>query len=225
MFDDAWSQVISWDHALLRKINGEWTAPWADQWFSLSADFGLLFWPFALLLALLLIFGRFRERLFLLLLTACLLIGDAGLNSTIKREVNRPRPYQALDNVRHVKQGRPFEVRVELSRAAPVERGRSMTSGHVCNNVAVGVLLTVIYWPWGLLIWPWVLSMSYARIYTGDHFPTDVIASWALALTYASLICCAAQWLWRRCGPRFMPQTHAAHPSLFPAFTRKAGRN
>jgi undecaprenyl-diphosphatase len=212
------SQVILWDHALLRKINVDWAHPWADQFFSFMADFGLLFWPLVLVIAAMAIFGRFRERLFIGLLALVLMIGDAGLNSSIKKAVNRPRPYQAMEDIRHVKRDGWWKVRVDMSQPGPVEKGRSMTSGHVCNNVAVGILITLIYAPWGWIIWPWVIAMSYSRVYTADHFPTDVIASWALAFAYTLLICCALQWVWRKYGNSVMPKTFAQHPDLFPAF-------
>ncbi|GAB4243630.1 MAG: hypothetical protein OHK005_08090 [Candidatus Methylacidiphilales bacterium] len=218
-------EVLRWDEWLLRKINGEWISPWADQWFSFSADFGLLVWPFALGLLALLIFGGFRERVFLVLLAAVLLIGDAGLNSWIKRTVNRPRPIQALENVRYVKQNGLFNVAVTLSRPepGPVVRGRSMTSGHVCNNVAVAMIVTALYAPWGWWIWLWTLSMSYGRIYTGAHYPTDVVASWFLALAYTGAILWGAEWMWQRWGPRWLPTIYEKNSSLFPKFLPSAG--
>ncbi len=217
--------VVEADGWLLRKINGEWISPWADQWFSFSADFGLLVWPFAIGLVALLVFGGFRERVFLVLLAAVLLIGDAGLNSSIKRMVNRPRPVQALEDVRYVKQDGIFNVVVTLSRPepGPVVRGRSMTSGHVCNNVAVAIIVTALYAPWGWLIWPWTLSMTYGRVYTGAHYPTDVVASWALAFIYTLAILWVAQYFWHRWGSRWMPNTFRNHPTLYPAFSTGEG--
>lgn len=209
MFD----QLYSWDQHVLRKINTEWSHPFLDAFLSFIADFNLLKWPLLLGLLALLIFGKFRERVFLGLMALCLVLGDAGINSALKREINRPRPHQAEANIRRiVRDGLGY--RVEMSDPGPVKRGRSFTSGHVCNNVAMALLLTLLYRPWGLLAWIWVLLIGYSRIYTADHYPLDVIGSILVALAYTSAILYSARAAWAWGGPRWLPGLHKKYPDL-----------
>jgi len=204
------------DLTLFRHINGLWTHPLADHFFSFISNFGLLKLPLAAFVIGLLLWGGYRERLLLVLLALCLLIGDAGFDWAIKISANRPRPFQALENVRHV---RPegWGYRVEMTSYEPWKTGHSMPSGHTCNNVALAFLLTRLYGrraaPWA---WLWAALMAYSRIYTGDHYPSDILVSVLLATAYTAGICCAADKLWQKWGGRLAPGLYARHSTLFP---------
>jgi undecaprenyl-diphosphatase len=206
-------QLYSWDQQVLRKINTEWSHPFLDAFLSFIADFNLLKWPLLIGFLALLIFGKFRERAFLGLLAFCLVLGDGGFNAALKRETNRPRPHQSEENIRRiVRDGLGY--RVETSDPGPVQQGRSFPSGHVCNNVAAALLLTLFYRPWGMLAWLWVLLIGYSRIYTGDHYPSDVAGSLLFALAYTSAILFAARAAWAWGGPRWAPGLHKKYPDL-----------
>lgn len=207
--------LLAWDLALLRLINSTWTHPALDHTFSLIAHVSTWVGPLVALGVLLLVFGRFKERVFVLSFLLCLVIGDAGFNWAIKRTANRPRPHESHENVRRVRAEGAFGHRIEWSVPLYPKGGRSMTSGHVCNNMAAAILLYLLYRPWGALAFLWALAVGYARVYTGDHYPTDVVASYFVATTYTALICCAAAWLWQNYGPRFAPQLYAQHPRLY----------
>jgi undecaprenyl-diphosphatase len=204
------------DLAVLRLINSAWTHPALDYFFGWIAHFSALVGPLIALGVLLMVLGRFKERVFVVSLLLCLVIGDAGINWAIKRAVNRPRPYQSHEQVRRVIGQGWFGHRIEWSQPETPKRGRSMTSGHVCNNTAAALLIFLLYRPWGAwcLIWP--LIVGYGRIYTGDHYPSDVVVSYFVATAYTALICCAAAWLWQKYGPRFAPHVYARHPRLYP---------
>ena len=208
--------LLQIDIALLRLINGKWIHPALDQGLSLLTDVDSLWWLIVAIVLALLIWGGFKGRTFLALLVLCLLIGDAGINWAIKRMVNRPRPHQALEDVRRVKRENLTTYRVEWSKPGPVQRGRSMTSGHTCNNVALALLITLVYGRWGMLAWIWAVTIAYSRIYTGDHYPSDILVSFLVASTYTGLICCAACWVWHKGAPRLLPQIYARHPRLLP---------
>jgi undecaprenyl-diphosphatase len=214
-------QVDSLDQAFTRWVNVDHAHGWLDYGTAFMADFGLTLWPLLLGLLLLLIFGKFRERLFLVLFALCIALGDPVIANTIKKTVNRPRPCQALHDIRHVKRD-GWGVRTEWTDPAPPDGGRSLPSSHVCNNVALALLLTLLYPPWGALAWIWALLMGFSRIYTGDHYLSDVLASALLASAYTLLICCAAGWVWRRYGSRFMPDTFRQHPNLYPGWPSRS---
>jgi undecaprenyl-diphosphatase len=207
--------LLAIDISLLRLINGTWIHPVLDHLFAFIAHASVLVAPLVLLGLALLIFGRFKERVFVLSLLLCLVIGDAGINWTIKRTANRPRPHQALEDVRRVRGTGFLDHTISWSVPNTPERGRSMPSGHMCNNTAAAVLLFLLYRPWGALAFGWAAMVGYSRIYTGDHYPSDILVSVVVAGAYTALICCAAARLWHNYGPRFAPQLYALHPRLY----------
>jgi len=159
-----------------------------------------------------LIFGGFRGRQFLVLMAACLIIGDGIIGWDFKIEVNRPRPNETVPHLRVV------TVR-EVTESVPrpyVAKGRSFTSGHAVNNVALAMVGGAIFGRWALWLWPWAALVSYSRIYCGSHYPSDILGSWIVALFYSYFILKTAEWLWRKVAPRRFPRLHAAHPVLFP---------
>jgi hypothetical protein len=62
---------------------------------------------------------------------------------------------------------------------------------------------------WGSSIrWPWyfVALAALGRVYTGDHYPTDVLASIPLSMGYTWLIAQFLDLAWKRkIGPKFFP--------------------
>lgn len=207
--------ILAADLALLRLINTAWTHPALDYFFGIVAHFGALMGPMIALGLGLLIFGRFKERVLVLTFLLCLGIGDAGINWAIKRVVNRPRPHESHENVRRVKANDFSHISVTWSQPTPPRKGRSMTSGHVCNNTALALLIILLYRPWGWCALLWPVIIGYGRVYTGDHYPSDVVVSWLVASAYTVLICCAAARLWQNYGPRCVPQIYARHPRLY----------
>jgi len=119
-------QVYSFDLELFRLINGKWTSGFLDHAMAYVGDFDFWKIPLLVVVLLLLIFGGFRERLFLVLTALALLIGDRGVVQGVRALVERPRPYQALENVRYVDLSG-----VEIRSQVPYTGGHSIPSGHV----------------------------------------------------------------------------------------------
>ena len=205
----------AWFHALdlqlLYLINQTWSGPWLDPLMARVSDFDSFRWPLVAGGILTLIFGGFRGRLFLIMMAACLIIGDAGIDWGFKVGVNRPRPNETEPNLRvvslrHISESIP---------QAHVAHGRSFTSGHACNNVALAMVGWAIFGRWALLLWPWAVLVSYSRIYCASHYPSDIFGSWLVALFYSYFILKAAEWLWQKYGLRKCPQLYEKHPVLF----------
>ena len=57
-------------------------------------------------------------------------------------------------------------------------RNYSFFSGHSAVSFAISSYLVLMLkerFPWILLLWLWAILFSYSRIYTGAHYPLDVI--------------------------------------------------
>lgn len=94
----------------------------------------------------------------------------SGTSHAIKNIVQRPRP----DLV--------FAV-------PPYETTWSFPSGHSMNAVLVaGVLALLVRKPWAYcLAGAFALVIGATRVYLGHHWPTDVLAGWALGIAYLPL--------------------------------------
>lgn len=201
--------MYSLDLHLFRLINSEWTSPFLDRFMALMSDFN--FWKIPLLLATIClgIFGKFKERIFLFLVIFTLIFGDGVIVNDSKNIINRPRPWQALNDVRYVdRRG------VEIRNALPWQKGHSTPSGHTCNNTAVAILVTLFYGTAGIPFWILTALVAYSRIYTGSHYPSDVLVSIPFSILYTSLIFYTARWIWKKYAPKIFPSLYKNHPTL-----------
>ncbi len=134
MFFPAWFHAL--DLHLLYLINQAWSGPWLDPLMARVSDFDSFRYPLGAAVGLALIFGGFRGRLFLVMMAACLIIGDGIIDWDFKIEVNRPRPNETEPHLRVVSMR-------DVTESIPqkdVAKGRSFTSGHACNNVALAMV-------------------------------------------------------------------------------------
>ena len=204
------------DLYLLHLINQTWSRPWLDPIMARVSDFSTpAKCALAVAVVVALTFGGFRGRLLVVMMAACLIIGDGGIDWGFKRLVNRPRPNETEPHIRvlsvhEVTESTPHHVTI----------GRSFTSGHACNNVALAMVGCAIFGWSGAWLWAWAALVSYSRIYVGAHYPSDIFGSWLVALIYAFFIIKAAEWLWQKVAPEKWPKLYATHPSLFPAWGR-----
>jgi undecaprenyl-diphosphatase len=214
------------DQKLLFLINRQWTGPVLDRFMALFSSFDAWVPPLILLLVLVLWRGGFRARAFVL--TAALIVGinDGLLSRTLKRLVDRPRPHQTVNDVRLVELakarprllalGKPMKIKFSQATEADVD-GRSFPSSHTMNTISIALVCACFYRRWGWLAFIPALLVGYSRIYTGSHFPSDVITSTFLGLGSTFVLLCALEWLWRKNGARLLPGIAARHPSLFAA--------
>jgi undecaprenyl-diphosphatase len=220
-------------------INREWTSPCADRLLAFVADFGA--WaPWLLLLVVLgLVFGNFRFRAAMLAAGLAVGLSDGVGVNLLKHAVGRPRPSQVEPGVRIVRLGkapaglpriagvvseppvtfpngteRP-EVPGMLTGEMPAT-GRSFPSGHAANNMAVATVLLLFFPGRGWLYLPVALLIAYSRIYTGSHWPLDVVAGMLLGIAGGWIATRLLQILWRRLGPNLLPRLAEAHPELIP---------
>ena len=214
------------DQQLLFLINREWTsAPLdlfmaaiscLDAWMPIIVASGLA----------MAIWGNFRLRAFLAAALIVVGINDGLISHSLKRLVDRPRPHQSHNDVRQVDLAKATPralalfkpVKVKLSRTTLHDvDGRSFPSSHTMNTISAALVAVCFFGrraSWAMLL---AALIAYSRIYTGAHWPTDVVTSVFLGLGTTLLWLMLLEWLWRRHAGQLLPRLHSQHPSLLAA--------
>lgn len=153
------------DHVLFQQVaDRHWPA--ADRVLprlSRSANHGLLWFGAA---AGMWALGSPRGRRAAARGMASLALASATVNTLGKRSVRRPRP--VLDSV---------PVMRQLARQ-PITT--SFPSGHSASAAAFAVGAALESRRWGAVLAPVAASVAFSRIYTGVHYPSDVLVGAAL---------------------------------------------
>ncbi|MGB7061632.1 MAG: phosphatase PAP2 family protein [Candidatus Zixiibacteriota bacterium] len=129
--------------------------------------------PIALLAIALLVFGRKRGRIAVLLLILGITLSDQVCNNLLKPLVGRVRPCHVLDNV---------HLLINCTHSF------SFPSSHA-TNIFTGMIIFSFVYPRlriGLLII--AALVAYSRVYVGVHYPFDIVAGTALGVACAITI-------------------------------------
>ena len=233
------------DQRLFLELNRHRTHPALDWVMALASNVD--FWaPWLVLLVLLVAWlGGTRGRLAL----ACVGLTLAATEVTVgplKRVFHRPRPDQVLAGVRKVDLdrharprllalGKPLEVRFSPAPAPPgappaaaptavnARANRSFPSGHVTDNFAVATVLTLLFRRRGWWYLPVAALVGVSRVYTGAHWPSDVLLSALLGAGWALCLAAILELAWAQAGPRWVPTVWRAWPRLFGGGRAEAG--
>jgi undecaprenyl-diphosphatase len=213
------------DRTLFFLINSKWTSPALDRFMAIVTDFNVWLFPTLILLVLVWSKGGFRARAFIIIATLVVAVNDGIIARTLKRITDRPRPHQILNDARQIELargrigllvlGKP--LRIKSSRAAQGRiDGRSFPSSHTMNAFSVATVCAIFYRRRGWLAFLPALLVGYSRIYTGSHWPSDVLISIVLALGTTFLLVALCQALWPPLARRLAPGLLAQQPALIP---------
>jgi undecaprenyl-diphosphatase len=214
------------DQKLLFLINREWTSPALDYFMALLSSFDAWTPPLILLLIFVVWRGGFRARAFILCALLIVGINDGLIARTLKQLVDRPRPHQTIDGVRQVDLAKATPrllalakpLRIKFSEATDKDvEGRSFPSSHTSNTMCVALVTACFYRRRGWLAFIPALLVAWSRIYTGSHWPSDVVTSIFLGLGISLLVLSSLAGLWKKWGARLLPAIHTEHPHLLSA--------
>ena len=211
------------DQKLLFLVNREWTHPALDWIMAAASAFEIWIIPIAALAIALWLRGGLKGRAFLIVAALAVGLCDGVLAKNLKRAADRPRPHQALPDVRTVDLAkarfRPVALfkplKIKMSRPAGGEiDGRSFPSSHTMNTVAVALVCAAFYPRRGWLAFLPATIVAYSRVYTGSHWPSDVLGSILLGCGVTLLFLAACEAAWRRWAPRYLSALATTHPWL-----------
>ncbi|MBI3876635.1 MAG: glycosyltransferase family 39 protein [Verrucomicrobia bacterium] len=195
-----WLQSL--DTALFRFINVKLANPVFD-WLMPFLSWNQFFPPLALLGAILLACkGGRRGRLCVFFLVLVVAAGDGLIVNTIKKSVERPRPFKVIPDT-HVPE-----------RIGKTE-SFSMPSGHSANWFAGAMVAFLFYRRSWRFMFPLAAAVGLSRICNGVHYPSDVLAGAILGAGYGALAVWLGNETWRAVGRRWFPLWWEQMPSVF----------
>ncbi len=168
---DGHSRFLQWilegDRWLFSKINQEWTSAAFDALFPFlrEAELWVPFYLF-LLVFITLNFGK-KGWLWSISLIMTAVVSDLASSRVMKSLVPRLRPCHDPDLASTI------HILVTYCPGSS-----SFTSSHACNHFALATFIFTTLRrtsSWWAAVFVWAFLISYAQIYVGVHYPTDVM--------------------------------------------------
>lgn len=172
---DLWRRLIEWDHALFEKINAGWTNPffdWLMPWVRVSLNWAPLY---LFLLVFVLVNFKVKGLWWAVFFLATVALTDMTGTYAIKHVVERIRPCNNPEVLQHIR-----------LLARQCAGGYSFISNHAANHFGMAAFFLISFrhvlgrWAWIAI--GWAALISYAQVYVGMHYPSDVLAGAALGI-------------------------------------------
>lgn len=168
------TELLHFDEYLFQLINHGLQNPVFDVLFPLLRN-KFIWLPFYVFITGFLLVN-FRKQGLLLIMVVALTVGVSDLTSSqlLKKSIKRIRPC-------HI-----YQSPESLHLLVPCGSGYSFPSSHATNHFALATILSFflrpffrkIYWPLGI----WALTVSFAQVYVGVHYPVDVLCGALLGI-------------------------------------------
>lgn len=163
--------VFNFDMQLMRFVH-QFTHPVFDQAATTLSYLGGM--PAAIVLMLVLVGYSYIKKTKNILFILISMIGATSISWLLKVLVDRTRPM--------------------LWPRLVQDYGASFPSGHSVYAAAFASIFIVLYWrtKWRFAVsgiaLAWMLGMGISRVYLGVHYPSDVLAGWALGWGWVFLV-------------------------------------
>jgi undecaprenyl-diphosphatase len=173
MFQNLLQIIIQLDTSLFYLLNVKLQNGFFD--FLMPILTNLDYWriPIGLGVILLLIFGKKKGRITIILLVLGITLSDQLCNSVIKPLVGRIRPCNILENI---------YLLINCTKSY------SFPSSHAVNMFTGVTLLSYSYRKIRVILFIIAILVSYSRIYVGVHYPFDALAGAILGIFCAFVV-------------------------------------
>ena len=160
--------LIQMDEDLFRLLNGMWQHATLDSIMPFWRQKYLWVPLYIFLFSFLLINFKKQGLLIIILAVLSVALGDTLSSKVIKPTVERLRP------CRHPATADHTHLLVHCGG------GYSFPSSHATNHFALATFLVFVLggrFPWlRFPLWLWAISIAYAQVYVGVHYPLDILA-------------------------------------------------
>jgi membrane-associated phospholipid phosphatase len=174
-----WQKLLHWDHDLFVQLNGQWTNPFFDTLMPFLRN--SITWIPLYLFLLVLVLVNFRKKAYWWILFFLVTVALTDMTGTnfFKHGFHRIRPCNNPDLLAH------------LRLLVPCPGGFSFISNHAANHFGMATFLLLSFrhllnnWIW--LVFLWAAVISYAQVYVGVHYPSDIAGGMVLGIFYGTL--------------------------------------
>ena len=175
--------ILSFDHHLFTTINSEWTNVLFDYLMPLLRN-KLTWLPLYCILLFIIIYKEGKQAWKpIVLVIIAVGLSDFVISQILKNYFDRIRPCIAAENINSIR------LLIKCSN------GYSFPSAHASNHACLAIFFISIlckFYPskekWiQLLFIGWAISIAYAQVYVGVHYPLDVTVGLILGFLIGTL--------------------------------------